>query len=246
MTRATILEETRDGIAVLTMNRPARRNAFNDQQYDELRAALAAAQANDHIRVVLITGAPGAFSAGQDINEMGSGRQFTPFVDQLAAFDKPLLAAVNGVAVGVGVTMLLHCDLVYIAQSARLRVPFVALGLVPEAGSTFLLPMVMGAQRAAEAFFTSGWLDAAVAVEAGLARRTVADDQLLAVALATAGAMATHPLAALRETKRLLLAARNDALRAARAREDAAQAVRLGSAENLAAIRAFQSRRPQA
>ena len=126
MTRMTVLEEVTDGVAVLTMNRPARRNAFNDQQYDDLRAALAETQTDDQIRVVLITGTPGAFSAGQDINEMGSGRQFTPFVDQLATFEKPLLAAVNGVAVGIGVTMLLHCDIVYVAESTRLRVPFVA------------------------------------------------------------------------------------------------------------------------
>ena len=243
MTRTNVIEEVSDGIAVLTMNRPAHRNAFNDQQYDELRAALAEAQADDRIRVVLLTGAPGAFSAGQDINEMGSGHQFIPFVDQLASFEKPLLAAVNGVAVGIGVTMLPHCDVVYVAESARLRVPFVALGLVPEAGSSVLLPLVMGPQRAAEAFFTAKWLSAADAVESGLARRVVADDQLLPVALATAREIAAHSLAALRQTKQLLLAARVDALRAARVREDVAQLGRLGSPENLAAIRAFQKRR---
>jgi enoyl-CoA hydratase/carnithine racemase len=242
MTGTTVSEEVSDGVAVLTLNRPARRNAFNDQQYDELRAALAAAQADDRSRVVLITGAPGAFSAGQDISEMGSGRQFTPFVDQLATFDKPLLAAVNGVAVGIGVTMLLHCDIVYVAESARLRVPFVALGLVPEAGSTLLLPMVMGWQRAAEAFFTAKWLSAGDAVAAGLARRAVADDQVVAVALATAREIAAQPPAAVQQTKQLLLAARADAVRTARAREDVSQAARLGSPENVAAIRAFQSR----
>lgn len=243
MTRTTVIEEVSDGVAVLMMNRPSRRNAFNDQQYDELRAALAEAQADDRIRVVLITGAPGAFSAGQDINEMGSGRQFTPFVDQLATFDKPLLAAVNGVAVGIGMTMLPHCDIVYVAESARLRVPFVALGLVPEAGSTLLLPLVMGAQRAAEAFFTAQWLSAADAVESGLARRAVPDGELLPVAMTTAREIAVQPLAALRATKQLLLAAHADALRATRIREDVTQMARLGSPENLAAIRAFQSRR---
>ena len=243
MSRTTVLEEVSDGIVTLTMHRPTRRNAFNDQQYDDLRAALAAAQADDAIRVVLITGSPGAFSAGQDITEMGSGRQFTPFVDQLSTFDKPLLAAVNGVAVGIGVTMLLHCDLVYVAESARLRMPFVALGLVPEAGSTLLLPQIIGRQRAAEAFFTAGWLSAAEAVDAGLARRVVADADLLAVTMASAREIAAQPLAPLRETKRLLLATHADALRAARSREDVAQLGRMGSAENLAAIRTFQTRR---
>src|SRR5574341_752013 len=169
MSRATLLEEVHDGVALLTLNRPTRRNAFNDQQYDDLRTALADAAVNDAVRVAVITGAAGAFSAGQDINEMGSGRGFTPFIDQLAAFDKPLIAAVNGVAVGVGLTMLLHCDIVYVAESARLRAPFVALGLVPEAGSTLLLPLVIGGQPAAEVFFTAQWISAAHAVEIGLA-----------------------------------------------------------------------------
>ena len=202
MTRTTVIEEVSDGVAVLTMNRPARRNAFNDQQYDELRAALADAQADDGIRVVVITGAPGAFSAGQDINEMGSGRQFTPFVDQLATFDKPLLAAVNGVAVGIGVTMLLHCDIVYVAESARLRAPFVALGLVPEAGSSVAAADGDGPQRAAGVLFTAAWLDARQAVGAGW--RAASSPTPAAPGGAGDGAeIAAQPVAALRATKRV-------------------------------------------
>lgn len=243
MSRATLLEELRDGIAILSLNRPARRNAFNDQQYDDVRLALADARANDDVRVAVITGAPGAFSAGQDIDEMGSGRSFTPFIDELAAFDKPLMAAVNGVAVGVGVTMLPHCDIVYVAESARLRAPFVALGLVPEAGSTLLLPLVMGPQRAAEVLFAAQWISATQAVEWGLAARIVPDQQLLPTTLAKAQEIAAQPLAPLRESKRLLRATRAEALHAARRREDSAQMSRLGSPENLAAIRAFQQKR---
>ena len=243
MSRATVIEELHAGVAVLTLNRPARRNAFNDQQYDDVRTALAQAQANDDVRVVLITGAPGAFSAGFDIDEMGSGRSFTPFIDALVAFDKPLMAAVNGVAVGIGVTMLPHCDIVYVAESARLRAPFVALGLVPEAGSTLLLPLVMSPQRAAEVLFTAQWISAPQAVEWGLAARILPDHDLLPTAMAKAKEIAAQPLAPLRETKRLLLATRADALRAARRREDSAQMSRLGSPENLAAIQAFQHKR---
>jgi enoyl-CoA hydratase/carnithine racemase len=247
MTRVTINEEVRDGVLVLTLNRPARRNAFNEQQYDEVRVALTDAAANDEIRVVVITGAPGAFSAGQDIDEMGRGGAFTPFVDQLATFDKPLLAAVNGVAVGIGLTMLLHCDIVYIAESARLRAPFVTLGLVCEAGSSLLLSMVVGPQRAAEVLFTGRWITAAEAVEWGLAARVVPDSELLPAILANAREIASQPLAAVRGIKQLLLATRADALRAARAREDVTQLRQLGSPENLAAIRAFQAkRRPSA
>jgi enoyl-CoA hydratase/carnithine racemase len=250
MTRATVLEEIRDGVALLTLNRPLRRNAFNDQQYDDLRDALAEVQANDQVCVAVVTGATGAFSGGQDLGEMGKpplddGKPhgFTPFIDRLSSFEKPLIAAVNGVAVGVGVTMLLHCDVVYVAESARLRAPFVALGIVPEAGSTLLLPQVVGPQRAAELLFTAGWLAAREAVELGLARRVLPDAELLPAALATAAAIAAQPLGALRATKRLLLASRADALRAARAREDAAQVKRINSPENLEAIRAFQEKR---
>jgi len=251
MGRETVIEEIRDGVALLTLNRPQRRNAFNDQQYDDLRDALGSAQADAQVCVAVVTGASGAFSAGQDLSEIGKppvndGKPhgFIPFIDQLSTFDKPLIAAVNGVAVGVGVTMLLHCDIVYLAAGARLRLPFVALGIVPEAGSTFLLPEVVGPQRAAELFFTAGWIDAQQAVGLGLAARAVPDAELRATALSTAAAMAAQPLGALRDTKRLLRAARVDAVRAARSREDATQLTRINSPENLEAIRAFQEKRP--
>lgn len=243
MTRATVLEEIRDGVLLLTLNRPERRNAFNDLQYDDLRGALAEAQQDEGVRVVVITGAGVAFSAGQDIDEMGSGRSFTPFVDQLSVFDKPLMAAVNGVAVGIGLTLLPHCDIVYVGESARLRAPFTALGLVCEAGSSLLLPLVVGPQRAAELLLTARWIDAEQAVALGLATRVFPDEELLPAALATARDIAAQPPAAVQQTKRLLLATRVEALQAARAREDIVQARRLGSPENVAAIRAFQQKR---
>jgi enoyl-CoA hydratase/carnithine racemase len=243
MSRTTLLEENSDGVLLLTLNRPTRRNAFNDQQYDDLRCALAQAQEDAGTRVVVITGAGGAFSAGQDIDEMGSGRGFTPFIDQLSIFDKPLIAAVNGVAVGIGLTLLPHCDIVYVGARARLRAPFTALGLVCEAGSSLLLPLVIGPQRAAEVLFTARWIDAEQAVAIGLAARVLADQDLLPAALETAKEIAAQPPVAVQQTKRLLLATRSAALQAARAREDAAQAGRLGSPENVAAIRAFQAKR---
>jgi len=240
MKRETLIEELRDGVAFIALNRPQRRNAFNDRLYDDTRAALAEARDDDRVRAVLITGAAGAFSAGQDIGEMGSGHAFGPFVDELSSFDKPLLAAVNGVAVGVGLTMLLHCDVVYVGESGRLRAPFVSLGLVPEAGSSLLLPLIIGPQRAAEILFTNEWIDATRAVEIGLAARALPDTELLPASLAKAAEIAAQPLAALRYTKQLLLAARAEALRAARAREN--EAMRMGSPENVAAIRAFREK----
>ena len=251
MKRETVLSEHRDGVALLTMNRPNKRNAFNDRQYDDLRDALADAQADDTIKVAVITGAPGAFSAGQDLSEMGTARTyddgkphgFGPFVDRLTTFDQPLLAAVNGVGVGIGLTMLLHCDVVYMAQSARLRAPFVSLGLVPEAGSSFLLQAIVGPQVAAELLYTSAWIDAERAVALGLCAAAFPDDELLDRTLERASEIASQPLSSLRRTKQLLLDVRAEALVAARRREEPAMALSGGSPPNIEAIRAFREKR---
>lgn len=251
MNRETVLSETREGVALLTMNRPERRNAFNDRQYDDLRDALAEARSDGAVKVAVITGAPGAFSAGQDLAEMGAtpdhedgqAHGFVPFVDQLSSFDLPLIAAVNGVGVGIGLTMLLHCDIVYIAESARLRAPFVSLGLVPEAGSSFLLQDVVGPQIAAELLYTSDWIDSERAVHLGLAAARFPDGELLDRTLEKAAAIARQPRSALQHTKQLLLDVRADALNAARRREDAEMARSIGSPANVEAIRAFREKR---
>src|SRR5262245_19705812 len=140
--RETVLEERDSTVLVLTLNRPQQRNAFNRQLWHALRDA----QDDPAVHAVVVTGTGGAFSAGQDLGEMtgGAGGEdpgFGAFMDRLCVFDKPLLAAVNGVGVGIGLTLLLHCDVVYIAEGARLRPPFVTLGVVPEAASSFLLPV---------------------------------------------------------------------------------------------------------
>ncbi len=253
MKRETVLEEIRDGVARLTLHRPRQRNAFNAQMYDELRDALTDARDDDRVRVVVITGADGAFSAGQDLGEMGSGQAtpadagehgFGPFLDRLSEFDKPLLAAVNGVGVGIGLTMLLHCDIVYIAEGARLRAPFVTLGVVPEAASSYLLPRLIGHPRAAELLYTAEWIDAARAVELGIASRVYRPDELLPAIHALASQIAAKPLGALRHTRRLLLATRREQIAEARARENAVFALRVGSPENREAIRAFFEKRP--
>ena len=251
MNRETVLSEHRDGVALLTLNRPAKRNAFNDQQYDDLRDALSDARADESVKVTVITGAPGAFSAGQDLTEMGvapvheDGKThgFGPFVDRLSTFDEPLLAAVNGVGVGIGLTMLLHCDIVYMAESARLRAPFVSLGLVPEAGSSFLLQAVVGPQVAAELLYTNAWIGADRAVALGLAAAKFPDGELLDRTLERAAEIATQPAAALRRTKRLLLDVRAEMLLAARRREESAMALSGGSPANVEAVRAFREKR---
>ena len=253
--RETVLEEIRDGVALLTLHRPRQRNAFNTQMYDELRDALRDAQDDERVRVVAITGAEGAFSAGQDLGEMGGGSAsrsgehggehgFGPFLDRLSQFDKPLLAAVNGVGVGIGLTMLLHCDVVYIAEGARLRAPFVTLGVVPEAASSYLLPALLGHARAAELLYTADWIDASRAVELGIALRVCRKEELLPAIRALATQIAANPLGALRHTRRLLLESRRQQVADARAREDAVFALRVGSPENREAIRAFFEKRP--
>jgi enoyl-CoA hydratase/carnithine racemase len=251
MARETVLEERRDGVAILTLNRPRQRNAFNNQMYREMCEALRAARDDGAVSAVVITGAPGAFSAGQDLGEMAAtelsdAREhgFADFMNCVIRFDKPILAAVNGVGVGLGLTLLLHCDIVYMAEEARLRPPFVTLGVVPEAASSYLLPAIVGFQRAAEVFYTAEWIDAARALELGIASRVLPDGELLPAVLAKAKQIAAQPLGALRHTKRLLLATREDFVRAARAREDEAFAERVGSPENAEAIQAFFERRP--
>jgi enoyl-CoA hydratase/carnithine racemase len=243
-----ILSETRDCVTVLRLNRPEKRNAFDTALYDALAAALRTAAADDAVHVAVVTGVGRAFSAGQDLAEMGAlaagggggeGHGFPHLMDALCEFDKPLIAAVNGVGVGIGFTMLLHCDLVHLAETARLRLPFVPLGVVPEAASSHLLPLTIGWQHAAELIYTGDWIDAPRAVALGLAVAMHPPDALLPAVLAQATRIAAAPLAALRESKRLLLATRAADVRAARAREDAAFARRIGSIENTDAIQAF-------
>lgn len=250
-----LLVEDRDGVRILTLNRPDALNAFNTPLYDACAAAFHEASARDDIACVVLTGNGRAFSAGQDLGEMAgidpsaSGRGDDPgpgfprFIDTVAAFEKPLLAAVNGLGVGIGLTVLLHSDLVLISKTARLRAPFVPLGVVPEAAGSLLMPAVMGGQRAALALYTGEWITADDAVACGLALRAVDPDALLTETMELAGRIARMPVSALVETKRLVLAGRLDAVRAARAREDGAFAHMVGGPANLEALTAFLEKR---
>ena len=246
-----VLTEDRGRVRIITLNRPQAKNAFNDDQYDACRDALRAAADDPQVAVVVLTGAEGAFSAGQDLSEMGKPRTpeeartsgFMPFVDTIQEFPKPLIAAVNGVAVGIGVTMLLHCDIVLAAESARFRAPFVSLGIAAEAGSSVLFVERMGWQNTAWLLFTSGFATAEQAVEMGLVWRRFADDKLMDEALTLADEIAAMPVSSLMENKRLLLDARIDAVKAARPREEATLARVVGSPANIEAIQAFMQKR---
>ena len=251
-----ILEVVDDArVRVLTLNRPEALNAFNDELYHAAGAALEEAAERADIACVVITGTGRAFSAGQDLAEMGRlsaeshhdfgdvGPGFPRFLDTLAAFGKPVIAAVNGIGVGIGMTMLLHVDLAFIASTARLRAPFVPLGVVPEAAGSLLMPIVMGNQRAALKLYTGDWITADEAVEYGLALRAVEPDELMNVTMDLAGRIARMPVASLSATKRIVVEGRIDAVRAARAREDRAFTGMIGQPANMEAIAAFLEKR---
>jgi enoyl-CoA hydratase/carnithine racemase len=243
-----VLESFADGVQTLSLNRPERRNAFNNELYLDLARAIEAAAAAPAVRVVLLRGEGATFSSGQDMTEMrlpdsSDEIGFMRFIGALAGYTKPVVAAVQGAAIGVGATLLLHADIVLMAHGARMRFPFTTLGVVPEAGSSVLLPERVGAQAAAELLFTGRWVDAEECVRLGLALRAVPAEELDAAAAALATEIAARPPASVRQTKALLRAPQQGALDAAIARENQCFIERLGSPENLEAIQAFFEKR---
>ncbi len=246
-----IRNEDRNRVRWLTLNRPKALNAFNDQMYLETAAALKEAATDPNLAVVVITGEGRAFSAGQDLAELDRSNLdpdqepgFPVFIATLEAFPKPIIAAVNGIGIGIGLTMLPHCDLVLMVAAARLKTPFPTLGVTVEAGNSFLLPARVGWQNAAHILYTAEWVSAEVAVAQGLVWKVVADDQLLAETTIIAEQIAAMPISSLQETKQLLLAPRLDATRQARVRENAAFGRLVGAPANREAIAAFQEKRP--
>jgi enoyl-CoA hydratase/carnithine racemase len=197
-------------VCVITLDRPHRLNAFTAASYAALADALRRADGDPGVDVLLIEGAGRAFSSGVDLDELASGdRQafadtFGDLLVALTELTKPLIAGVHGAAVGFGATLLLHCDIVVVADDARIRFPFTALGTAPEAGSSWLLPRRIGAQRAADLILTSRWVSGAEAVELGLASRAVPVDEVPDVTRQVAAQVAGHPVAAQVAAKRLL------------------------------------------
>ena len=242
-----------DGVLLVTMNRPRKKNAFDDAQWDGLGDTLREADRDPRVAVVLLTGAGGHFSSGVDLGSFGAGERpprtdgfqtaFHACEDAVLTFEKPLLAAVSGVAVGGGCTIAVACDLVYVGESLRMRLPFANLGLVPEFASSYLLQATIGRQRAAELMLTAEWLDAARAVEVGLAARRLPDEELLEAALARAREIARWPTSALVAIKRTLRIAHRAGIAAALEAEHAAMAELAGSPENVEAITAFMQKR---
>jgi enoyl-CoA hydratase/carnithine racemase len=237
------------GILSLTMARPDKKNALTNEMYGALADAIESAETDPTVRVVLIRGEGDMFTAGNDVDEFAAiatdgvqGEQHVSrFLQALARSSRPLVAAVQGRAIGIGVTMLLHCDLVVLAENARLSTPFVNLALVPEAASSLLMPLRIGYARAFEMFALGEAVDARSALAWGLVNRVVPLDKLDSEARALAARLAKQPAGAVSATKRLM---RNPEVLMAQMQVETEQFVaRLKSIEAREAFTAFAERR---
>ena len=205
------IQVSRDaGIMTIRFNRPDKKNAFTHAMYEAMAAALAEAEREASVRVVLVTAAGDAFTAGNDLGDFMSkpptdeSAAVFRFLAALAAASKPLVAAVDGLGVGIGLTLLLHCDLVYASERTKLKAPFVDLGLVPEAASSLLLPRLFGYQRAAAILLLGESIDAERAFELGLVNAVVPAADVVAKATEACHKLAAKPPMALKLTKALL------------------------------------------
>jgi enoyl-CoA hydratase/carnithine racemase len=206
-----VLVERQGEVQVIRLNRPAKKNALTRAMYDTATAALAAAEADGGIAAHLIVGSDGVFCAGNDIQDfaqratdLGAAGGAAGLIRTLPTLEKPLIAAVDGLAVGIGVTLLFHCDLVYASPTASFRTPFLDLGLVMEAGSSLLAPQIMGHQRAFELLCLGEPYDAEAGYRAGFVNRVIPAAALEAEALKAAARLAAKPRAALIAAKRLM------------------------------------------
>lgn len=244
-----VLVSVEDRVCFVQMHRPEKKNALTGAMYAALADAVSAAEADPAVRVLLISGTETVFSAGNDVADfaagfsMDEGSPVVRFLDALVGAQKPVVAAVNGPAIGIGTTMLLHCDLVYAGRSARFQLPFVNLGLVPEAGSSYLLPRLLGHVRAAELLMLGEPFDAQTARDYALVNAVVADGETLPRARAAALALAAKPPAALRLTKQMLKQAEGDTLRRVIRAEAEQFRARLATPEAAEAFQAFLERR---
>jgi enoyl-CoA hydratase/carnithine racemase len=248
MSQPVVLTDLDDaGVFTITMNRPERRNAMNSEAFRAVARAFEEANSNPAIATILLTGAGEDFSSGLDLtaapDTSGGPQPFDELMDAVCALEKPLVAAVRGCGIGYGMTVLFHCDVVYVGESVRLRMPFANLGLVTEAGAAYLAPLVIGQKQAAELLYTADWVDAQRALEYGIATRIYPDDTILEEARAKAQQMAQWPVSSLVEMKRMLKSFHRDAIARARAMESDAMARLFGGPENKEAIQAFIERR---
>ena len=239
----------RGAILSIGFNRPEKKNALTAAMYSAMADALAAAGADSEVRVVLFHGSRAAFTAGNDLEDFsqrpptGEDAPVFRFLMAVARATKPLVAAVNGPAVGLGTTLLLHCDLVYAGEDARFSMPFTRLGLVPEFGSSYLLPLIAGYQRAAELLLLGEPFDARAAHEAGFVTRVVPADDALEAGWAGAEKLARLPARAIQLTRSLLKSAHREAIERQLHTEGAHFRAMLGEPAAREALAAFLEKR---
>jgi len=244
-----ILTSNNAGILTIEFNRPEKKNAITAAMYQSMADALQDAQTDDAVRVILFVGKPEIFTAGNDLADFMANPPNTEaspvfqFLHQISSAGKPIVAAVSGAAVGIGTTMLMHCDLVYAADNARFSLPFSQLGLCPEAASSLLLPQIAGYQRAAEKLLLGEAFSAPEACQMGLVNRVVAPDQLLEFALQQAARLAALPAASIRITKRLMKGSQQAAVAAKIAEEGQHFRAMLSAPEAKEAFSAFFEKR---
>lgn len=234
----------------INWNRPEKKNALTPDMYRVAAQVLNGAMADDSVRVVVLGGTRDCFTAGNDLADflsnppIGDETPVAQFLRAIAIFDKPLVAAVSGVAVGVGTTMLLHCDLVVAADSSRFSLPFVKLGLCPEAASSYLLPLLGGHQRASELLMLGEVFDASMAKECGIVNRIAGIDEFQSVAQTLAEQLVALPPASLRTTKAMLKQSHLQNIDARMRQEADIFGAMLTQPEAIEAMTAFMERRP--
>ena len=249
----SIKTATIDGVATIEIARPEKKNALTVAMYQAMADALNAAREDATVRAVLITGQPGIFTSGNDVEDFltrppgqGSDSMESPvfrFMRALLDCDKPVVAAVTGAAIGIGTTMLLHCDFVYVSDEARLAMPFVALGLVPEYASSLLVPQLMGHRRAAEKLLLGDPFTAQEAVDCGLANAVLPASEVLPHARRVALRFNALPPGAVRESKKLMRDHQRALVMEAIRTEGAVFSARLRSPEVREALQAFLEKR---
>jgi len=242
-----IRAETRDRIAAIELSRLDKKNALTAAMYAAMSDALAAAESNREVRAILIHGTRDCFTAGNDLKDFLEGpagaSQALRFISALSKVGKPVVAAVGGPAVGIGTTLLLHCDLAYAAPGARFQLPFVPLGLVPEGASSLLLPRIAGHARAGAWLLLGQAFTAAEALAAGIVTEIVPEDSLLERARHAASAIAALPPESVRRTKQLMKRPLAAAVETQIAEEARLFAERLQSPEAKEALTAFMEKR---
>jgi enoyl-CoA hydratase/carnithine racemase len=247
----SIKTATLNGVATIEIARPEKKNAITVDMYAAMAAALRAADADPAVRAVLITGQPGIFTSGNDLEDFMQRTQqdlnspVFQFMRALSGCEKPVVAAVTGAAIGIGTTMLLHCDLVYVSDEARLAMPFVSLGLVPEFASSLIAPQLLGRVKAAEKLLLGDPFSAHDAVEMRIANAVLPAGEVVNHARRIAERFNSLPPGAVRETKKLLRRASAEAVLETIAVEGAVFGERLASPEAREAFSAFfQKRKP--